>query len=182
MAWLDDEFEPYEIQAQEVDSDGFNYGDEFFLAAPAHQYNAALAYNAVSDNTLLAYSNAPNRAVGFLVTPDVPPANLNLSVSEGTTGTEIEISGEGFGTKKGKVLLSGSEKPVALKVLSWNEAGSGVIRAVISKAPPAGVYDVSVVPAEPKGAAAIIEEDGFEIMAPEITACPGSGYIEQASR
>lgn len=105
--------------------------------------------------------------------------NLNISPTEGTTGTVLEILGTGFGSKKGKVTLVGSGKPSNLKVISWNEGGSGIIQAMVSKAPAVGTYNVSVLPKEPKGASALVEEGAFAVMAPEITNCPSSGYIGQ---
>lgn len=294
-----DNINPNELHAQEVENDGGNYGDEFFLASPTYSFYLALSYNTLMDNTLVAYSNtSSNSAPGFLVTPEVPSADLGVEVEgpdtgliddsltytvtitnfgsdnateasvtidvpdgvtfvdaqssrgsteyiapslfarlgtlesgdeatvsleinpdetglitvgaavasdvldpdasnnsdskdtlisqsflvapgQGTTGTEIEITGEGFGAKKGKVLLAGAGKPVSLKVLSWNEEDSGVIRALVKKAPPSGICDVVVVPKDPKGAEPLIEPDGFEIMEPDITACPDSGAAGQ---
>jgi len=92
-----------------------------------------------------------------------------VNPSEGTLGTVITISGAGYGTKKGKVLLGS----VALKILSWSEDS---ILAKLLKALSPGIYDITVQPKEPKGAAAIVYNDGFTVKAPEIDLVePASG-------
>jgi len=97
-----------------------------------------------------------------------------VSPGRGTTGTEIEITGANFGTKKGKVKLVGPNGSKSLKILSWNEGGNGVIRAVVKKTPVAGTYSLLV---KPKGAAEVVETDAFEIVAPKITQCPGGASV-----
>jgi hypothetical protein len=76
------------------------------------------------------------------------PEIASLSKNSGFAGEQITISGNFFGTKKGKVLLTdGSGKPFKCKVLSWvmdpkTNAGS-VVFAVPKKV--YGVCDVTVV-------------------------------------
>jgi hypothetical protein len=81
--------------------------------------------------------------------------------SEGTMGTEILITGFGFGTKKGKVFIGG----IALKVLEWAD---DFIHAVLSKPIDPAVYDVTIQLSGPKGTPSIIEKDGFAVKAAEI--------------
>ena len=97
------------------------------------------------------------RAVG--AAPDIgayesPPMNP----SEGTYGTEIAVSGSGFGTKKGKVLIGST----ALKILEW---ANGLIRCQLTRVLDPGTYTVTIAP---KGASSIIIENGFTVKTPEI--------------
>jgi hypothetical protein len=61
----------------------------------------------------------------------------SLNKDRGTPGTEVKISGNFFGTKKGKVYLeSASTKPKSCKVLEWNGVGAEgerTIRFVVPK-------------------------------------------------
>lgn len=103
--------------------------------------------------------------VRFLVSPD-----------EGTIGTELTITGAGFGPSKGKVLIGG----VALKVLEWTDT---MIRGTISKVPPVDVAsDVIVQPKVPKGSPPITEPEAFTVRGPEITDVePDSGVSGSTS-
>ncbi len=93
---------------------------------------------------------------------------------EGTIGTVFTIMDSGFGAKKGKVLIGGA----ATKVANWTDTA---ITAVITKAPPPGVYDLVVTLKEPKGAAPIIMPDPFTIMAPDrASVVPDSGVAGTA--
>jgi hypothetical protein len=97
---------------------------------------------------------APNitlsgKGVQFLVEPD-----------EGWIGTEIALTGSGFGTKKGSVLLG----TTALKVLDWQ---SDLIHALLSKTIPPGPYDVTVKPKEPKGTPWLVEDQAFTVIPSE---------------
>lgn len=168
-AWLDERSAQLAIYAKELNANGTDYASDFLLASPAYQYNLGLTYNAQFGNTLLAYGANGNYANGYVVWPVAIPPNLMVSPSVGTIGTVIEIKGNGFGVKKGKVSLAGADKPCALTVTSWNENGNGVIHAVVNKVPPAGTYDVVVQPNGPKGTPAITEAKGFKVAPPEIT-------------
>ena len=90
---------------------------------------------------------------------------------EGTIGTEIMLTGNEFGTKKGKVTLGTS----ALKILDWE---NGVIQGLVSKVLTSGPYDITVQPKEPKGAPAQTESDIFTFKGPEIYwVGPGHGAV-----
>lgn len=92
----------------------------------------------------------------------------SLSVNEGAVGTQITISDNGFGTKKGKVTVGGKR----CRVSQWaNESITCEIKAALSPGP----HDVDVQPKEPKGAAPITYEEAFTMMVPEIVSIdPGS--------
>jgi len=81
--------------------------------------------------------------------------------SEGTYGTEVAITGAGFGSKKGKVLIG----TTALTVLEWTNES---IRCRLAKVLAPEVYDVTIRPSGPKGTPSIIEKDGFAVKAAEI--------------
>jgi hypothetical protein len=81
--------------------------------------------------------------------------------SEGTYGTEVAITGAGFGSKKGKVLIG----TTALTILEWTNES---IRCRLAKVLAPGVYDVTIQPSGPKGTPPIIEKEAFVVKAPEI--------------
>ena len=91
--------------------------------------------------------------------PDMGAFELTpIFPTEGTLGTEILVSGRGFGEKKGKVLLG----TVSLKVLEWTDK---FIRGLVTKAPLPGSYTVAV---QPKGTLMITMAGNFEVEAPQI--------------
>ena len=81
--------------------------------------------------------------------------------AEGTMGTEFTITGSGFGTRKGKVLIG----KTSVTVLGWNDE---LIRCRLTKVITPGVYDVTIQPSGPKGTPPIIEKDGFSVKVAEI--------------
>ena len=88
----------------------------------------------------------------------LPQVISPISPNEGTIGTQITITGSGFGSIKGKVLVG----KAAPKILQWTDSSIGcqILRAV---AP--GTYDVTV---QPKGASPIVFQGGFSVMSPDI--------------
>jgi hypothetical protein len=96
--------------------------------------------------------------------------------SEGTMGTELEITGSNFGINKGKVLVGST----VLKVLEWNNE---FIQAVLTKPMDPGTYDVTIQPSEPKGSPSITESDAFVVRPAEIHSIEhsfGSAYDQIA--
>jgi hypothetical protein len=96
--------------------------------------------------------------------------------SEGTMGTELTITGPGFGVKKGKVFIGG----IALNVLEWNNE---FIQALLTKPMNPGVYDVTIQPSEPEGSPSITEGDAFVVRPAEIHSIEqslGSAYDQIA--
>jgi hypothetical protein len=120
------------------------------------------AINAVSGNTYTISNVTANHTVEavferFTFTPD-----------NGTLGTAIELSGQGFGLKKGKVYLKKDGIRYATKVTEWNLGGTtNVIKSTVSKAPPAGRYKIILVSKE---VGEVSADTTFEIMAPEVDA------------
>jgi len=113
-------------------------------------------------------SDDPNES---LVTVDLTGRGVFFTVSpeEGTIGTILELSGPGFGTKKGKVALHAGTISYALKVLEWNLGGSNVVKAQLTKPIPGGALcDVILYPKEPKGASPILEPGAFGVKKPLI--------------
>jgi hypothetical protein len=95
------------------------------------------------------------------------------SPTTATIGTVVTVQGAGFGTKKGKLLVLGGTKPLALKVTSWNEGGDGMVEGVVTKPLPAGVYNVCIAP---RGAPQIVDPAAFTIAAPAVVSVsPASG-------
>jgi hypothetical protein len=62
-------------------------------------------------------------------------------IGEGTIGTQFTITGSGFGTKKGKVLIGGMPTKIARDDW-WPDA----ITCTVKKVPSAGTYDVEIKP------------------------------------
>jgi len=79
---------------------------------------------------------------------------------EGTIGTEITITGSGFGANKGKVVVGGA----SLKILDWTEDS---IQCALSKALQPDTYNVIIRP-QAKGATPITLPNGFAVKAPKI--------------
>jgi hypothetical protein len=93
---------------------------------------------------------------------------FTFTPENGTLGTVLQVSGTGFGTKKGKVYLEKDGTRYSIKVSEWNLGGtSNLIKAAVSKAPPAGRYTVLLVSKE---LGELRADNTFEIMTPEIDA------------
>lgn len=89
-----------------------------------------------------------------------------IEPAAGTIGTELTITGGGFGTRKGKVFIG----TMGCTVLSWSDTS---IRCRVVKPLPAGTYAVSV---QPKGASALVMDGAFTVRPPEIDSVePPSG-------
>ena len=115
--------------------------------------------DAVSGSTYTINNVTENHTVEavferFTFTPD-----------NGTLGTVLQVSGTGFGIKKGKVYLEKDGIRYATKVTEWNIGGSNLISATIRKAPPTGQYTLVLVSRE---VGEITADATFEVMAPEI--------------
>jgi len=64
-----------------------------------------------------------------------------LSVNEGTIGTQVTITGSDFGIKKGKVLI----QKIATRIAKEGWAPDSII-CTLTRVPPAGTHDVSIRP------------------------------------
>ena len=106
----------------------------------------------------------------------VVPINDNVTVTatfalpsevlpaEGTIGTQITITGSGFGDKKGKVLIGG----VAAKITKDGWADDRIIAILTKVPPPGGPYDVTIN-LKSKPPASITHEDAFTVRSPRIS-------------
>lgn len=82
----------------------------------------------------------------------------------GTIGTQITITGSGFGDKKGKVLIGG----VAAKITKDGWADDRIIALLTKVPPPGGPYDVTIN-LKSKPPASILLEDAFTVRSPRIS-------------
>jgi hypothetical protein len=153
------------IDQVNLSGDGFSRDNDLCTGqslAPEEQCTVGVRFTppaegATGAGTLSFVSNDPGapsiglsgKGAKFLVEPE-----------EGWTGTEITLTGRGFGAKKGSVLLGTN----TLKVLDWQEE---LIHALLGKTIPSGPYDVTVKPKEPKGAPSLNEEDAFTVVLTE---------------
>jgi pimeloyl-ACP methyl ester carboxylesterase len=104
--------------------------------------------------------------INMVVTPKA------VSPAEGTIGTELTITGEAFGTKKGKIFIGSA----ALTIIDWAD---GLIHCRLTKVIDFGAYDVTIQPNEPRGAVPIIVKNAFTVKAAEIDSIEqgeGSAY------
>jgi len=85
---------------------------------------------------------------------------LVVNPDHGTLGSELTISGLGFGANKGKVLIG----EAALKVTEWKPDS---IKGLLSKVVTLGSCEV-MVQTKQKGAAPIREADAFSVETPKI--------------
>ncbi len=83
-------------------------------------------------------------------------------IGEGTIGTQITITGSGFGTKKGSVLIGGAATKIAKD--GWKPDS---ITCIVAKALPAGTHHVTI---KPSRQAAITLPNAFTMKPPEIDA------------
>jgi uncharacterized repeat protein (TIGR02543 family) len=94
-----------------------------------------------------------------------------LLPAEGTIGTKITITGSGFGTKKGKVLIGG----VATKIATDGWADDRIIALLTKVPPPGGPYDVTIN-LKSKPPVSISLENAFTVRTPWISShSPASG-------
>jgi hypothetical protein len=88
---------------------------------------------------------------------EAPPPEFS---GEGTIGTQFTITGSGFGTKKGRVLIGGVPTKIA-----GNGWSPGSITCTVKKAPPAGAHDVEIRQSK---ADTITLPDAFVVQPPQI--------------
>lgn len=88
---------------------------------------------------------------------EAPPPDFS---GEGTIGTQFTITGSGFGTKRGRVLIGGT--PVKIGRDGWTP---GSITCTVKKVPPQGPHDVEI--RVPKTSAMTLP-DAFTVQPPRI--------------
>jgi len=86
--------------------------------------------------------------------------SLGLWPNEGTIGTQVTLSGTGFGEKKGKVLIGGVTVKIAKD--GWK---ADSIACTVTKVPSVGTHDVII---KPYKADEIVLSNAFTIKPPEI--------------
>jgi hypothetical protein len=98
---------------------------------------------------------------------------VELSTFDGTIGTELTISGSGFGTKKGKVLIENA----ATKIITWSDTE---IACTVKKVPlPAGSNNV-IIRQSSKAAPSLTLTSSFTVMNPSIMSVgPNHGSPEE---
>ncbi len=116
----------------------------------------------------------------FQETGGVPLPPAELVVNEGTTGTQIRITGSDFGLKKGKVLLGAGGK-TKLKIAKGGWTDDTII-GTVSKVPlPAGSYPAPfevMIQTKHKPPQSFIATDTFTVTNPVIdTVLPLSGAV-----
>ena len=89
----------------------------------------------------------------------LPQSMSTVSPNEGTIGTQFTITGSGFGSIKGRVLIG----KTAPKIVQWTDSSIG---CQLLKALAPGTYDVTV---QPKGASVIVFRGGFSVVSPDIS-------------
>ena len=131
------------------------------MAASGSSFTGWTGCNSVSGNQCMVTMDGA-KSVTATFTAESPFINP----SKGTLGTVITISGSGYGTVKGKVLIGN----VAPKILEWNDSS---VRCQLLKSPSPGIYDVTI---QPKGASPIVLSGSFTVESPEIDSVdPTSG-------
>ena len=97
---------------------------------------------------------------------------FDLTVSEGTIGTLITLTGADFGAKKGKILVGGE----TAKIVKDGWTRNSVTCEIRKPLTPGMIYDVTVQRKEPRGVIPITSIGVFTMLAPEIISVePDSG-------
>jgi hypothetical protein len=114
-----------------------------------------------TNHTVGLKSNGTVMAVGYNGNGQCDTSDWDLNEAfEGTIGTQLTITGSGFGDKKGKVLIGS----VATKVTSWTDT---LITGTVKKVPlPIGPYDVLITT---KTKETFTLEDAFTVKTPWIS-------------
>lgn len=140
----------------------FNAGTEVTLTTTA---NTDSVFAGWSDGTGSASGCTGKQSCTFTVTDDSSVTATftkpTLSGEEGTIGTQLTITGPGFGDKKGKVLIGGIAAKIAKE--EWTD---DVITCTLNKVPPEGTHDVTI---KPYKVDEILLPGAFTVEPPEIT-------------
>lgn len=116
----------------------------------------------------------------FLEAGGLPPPPTELGSNEGTTGTEVTITGSGFGTKKGKVLL-GPDGKTKLKIAKDGWRDDRIVGTVNKVPLQAGSYPVPfavTIQTKHKPPQVFITTDTFTVTNPIVdTVLPLSGAV-----
>jgi hypothetical protein len=166
-----------------VSNDGINWGGPVWENPPIDVIDnqwvpVVLDISSIAANQATIYikftmgpTNSSRRFSGWNI-DDLEVTSEAIYPSEGTYGTELMMTGSGFASKKGKVLMGGT----SLSILDWTD---NLVRFRLSKVLPLGIHDVMVQPGEPRGAPSVVKGEGFMVRSPEIHAIEegeGSAY------
>jgi PKD repeat protein len=144
---------------------------------PAHVYASAGTYTVTLTVTRAGGAVESETKADYVV---VGPSPYDVTPGEGSIGTQIRITGAGFGDAGGKVHLrrtgsTGRTRGSALEVLSWDD---GVIVARVRSAVDAALHDVTI---RPKGLGAVVVGNAFTVAAPVVeSVAPASGSPRDA--
>jgi hypothetical protein len=148
--WLNVESNEFDHARIYVSNDGVSWGGPFWENPPIDLTDNqwipfVLDISSVAANQATVYikftmgpTNSSRRFSGWNI-DDFEVTSEAIYPSEGTMGTEMEIAGSNFGTKKGKVLIG----TTALTIIDW---GSDLIHCHLTKPLARGVYDILLWP------------------------------------
>jgi parallel beta-helix repeat protein len=99
---------------------------------------------------------------------DDPGSSFRCSPNNGTVGTESRVTGTSMGSTPGKILVGG----VKCQVLNWSGTSAGFL---LKKPISPGIYDLTVMPKEPKGSPPVVLSNAYTVKGPEISSLSRSG-------
>ncbi len=100
--------------------------------------------------------------------PKTSPSVVSIVPGDGTLGTQLTITGSGFGAKTGKVELRSESGNALLKIDKggWTDT---IISGTLTKSLPEATYDVTISPKPFATVSPVVVTDAFTVRAPELT-------------
>jgi hypothetical protein len=120
-------------------SESYDQGTEVTLTAHPDADSAFAGWSGACSGTNPQCLISMNQNLAVTATFYSP---ARLSVDEGSIGTELTITGSGFGTKKGKVLVGG----VAPKIAKDGWADDRIVCLMTKVPSPGGAHDIKITP------------------------------------
>ena len=140
-------------------SESYDQGTEITLTAQPDTDSAFAGWSGACSGTNPQCLISMNQNLAVTATFYSP---ARLSVGEGSIGTELTITGSGFGTKKGKVLVGG----VAPKIAKDGWAEDRIV-CLLTKVPsPGGAHDITITPY--RATSSMTLPGAFTVKTPEI--------------
>ena len=124
---------------------------------PESEFRLAIARDINESGQIVGKGYFKGEQHAFLLTPNPLP-------NRGSVGTELTISGAGFGGKQGKVYI-GMQR---CSVKEWSNSSIRCILKRLSTSITPGAYDVTIESSETKGAHSTVMQQAFIVRAPEI--------------